>query len=72
MVEEAKKEEAKRIRIFVKLRFIRKRNEFLKFVEENKSMEVVKRIFADLYEVWNIVEGKYDIYMIYLIEDEIE
>lgn len=35
-------------------------------------MEVVKRIFVDLYEVWNIVEGKYDIYMIYLVEDEIE
>lgn len=35
-------------------------------------MEAVKRTFADLHEAWNIVEGKHDIYMIHLTEDEIE
>ena len=72
MAEEAKREEAKRIRTTVKARFTRKRNEFFKSVEENKGMETVKRTFADLHEAWNIVEGKHDIYMIHLPEDEIE
>jgi hypothetical protein len=66
MMEEAKKEEAKRIRTSAKSRFTRKRNEFLKSVEENKGMEAIKRTFADLHEAWNIVEGKHDIYMIHL------
>ena len=35
-------------------------------------METVKRTFADLHEAWNIVEGKHDIYIIHLAEDEIE
>ena len=35
-------------------------------------MEAVKRTFADFHEAWNIVEGKHDIYMIHLAEDEIE
>ncbi|XP_068692645.1 uncharacterized protein [Montipora foliosa] len=65
-------EEAKRIRTSAKARFTRKRNEFLKSVDENKGMEAVKRTFADLHEAWNIVEGKHDIYMIHLAEDEIE
>ena len=72
MAEEAKKEEAKRIRTSAKSRFTRKRNEFLKSVEGNKGIEAVKRTFADLNEAWNIVEGKHDIYMIHLTEDEIE
>ena len=72
MAEEAKREEAKRIRTSAKSRFTRKRNEFLKAVEENKGMEAVKRTFADFHEAWNIVEGKHDIYMIHLAEDEIE
>ena len=72
MAEEAKREEAKRIRTTAKARFTRKRNEFFKSVEENKGMETVKRTFADLHEAWNIVEGKHDIYMIHLPEDEIE
>ena len=72
MAEEAKKEEAKRIRTSAKSRFTRKRNEFLKSVEGNKGIEAVKRTFADLHEAWNIVEGKHDIYMIHLTEDEIE
>ena len=72
MAEEAKREEAKRIRTTAKGRFTRKRNEFFKSVEENKGMETVKRTFADLHEAWNIVEGKHDIYMIYLPEEQIE
>ena len=72
MAEEAKREEAKRIRTSAKARFTRKRNEFFKSVDENKGMEAVKRTFADLHEAWNIVEGKHDIYMIHLAEDEIE
>ena len=65
MAEEAKREEAKRIRTTAKARFTRKRNEFFKSVEENKGMETVKRTFGDLHEAWNIVEGKHDIYMIH-------
>lgn len=38
MVEEVKREEVKRIRILVKVRFIRKWNEFFKFVDENKGI----------------------------------
>jgi len=72
MAEEAKREEAKRIRTSAKARFTKKRNEFFKSVEENKGMEAVKRTFADLHEAWNIVEGKHDIYIIHLAEDEIE
>ena len=72
MAEEAKREEAKRIRTSSKARVTRKRNEFSKSVEENKGMEAVKRTFADLHHAWNIVEGKHDIYMIHLTEDEIE
>ena len=70
MAEEAKRDEAKRIRTSAKARFTRKRNEFFKSVEEHKGMETVKRTFADLQEAWNIVEGKHDIYII--AEDEIE
>ena len=72
MADEAKREEAKRIRTSAKARFTRKRNKFFKSVKENKGMEAVRRTFADLHEAWNIVEGKHDIYMIYLAEDEIE
>ncbi|KAL9955853.1 hypothetical protein ACROYT_G037242 [Oculina patagonica] len=72
MAAEAKKEEAKRIRTSAKSRFTRKRNEFLKSIQDNKGMDAVKRTFADLHEAWNIVEGKHDIYMIHLTEDEIE
>ena len=72
MAEEAKREEAERIRTSAKARFTRKRNEFFKSVQENKGMEAVKRTFAYLHEAWNIVEGKNDIYMIHLAEDEIE
>ncbi|KAL9961368.1 hypothetical protein ACROYT_G030292 [Oculina patagonica] len=71
MAAEAKKEEAKRIRTSAKSRFTRKRNEFLKSIQDNKGMNAVKRTFADLHEAWNIVEGKHDIYMIHLTEDEI-
>ena len=72
MAEEAKGEQAKRIRTSAKARFPRKRNEFFKSVEENKGVETVKRTFADLHEAWNTVEDKHDIYIIHLAEDEIE
>ena len=35
-------------------------------------MEAIKRTFAELHEAWNVVEGKHDIYMIHLTEEEIE
>ena len=35
-------------------------------------MEAVKGTSMDFHEVWNIVKGKHDIYMIHLAEDEIE
>ena len=35
-------------------------------------MEAVKGTFVDFHEAWNIVNGKHDINMIYLAEDEIE
>lgn len=65
-------EEVKKIRIIAKIRFTRRRNEFLKFVRENRGIDIVKRIFVDFYEVWNIVEGKYDFYILYLTEEEVE
>ena len=72
MAEEAKREEAKRIRTSAKARFTRKRNEFFKSIEENNGMEAVKRTIAYLHEAWNIVKGKHDIYMIHLAEEEVE
>lgn len=50
-------EEAKRIKTSAKARFIMKRNELFKSVDENKGKEAVKITFADLHEAWNIVEG---------------
>jgi len=47
-------EEAKRISTSAKARFTRKRNEFIKSIDENKGMEATKRTFADLHEAWNI------------------
>ena len=65
-------EEAKKIRATAKLRFTRKRKEFLKSVKENKRIDTVKRTFAEFNEAWNLVEGKYDIYTIHLNEEEVE
>ena len=65
-------EEAKKIRTVAKARFTRKKNEFLKSIQENKGIETVKGTFAELNEAWNIVEGEHDIYTIHLEEEEIE
>ena len=65
-------EEAKKIRTTAKIRFTRRRNEFLKSVRENRGIDSVKRTFADLHEAWNTVEGKHDLYTLYLAEEEVE
>ena len=65
-------EEAKKIRTTAKTRFTRRRNEFLKSVRENRGIDSVKRTFADLHEAWNTVEGKHDLYTLYLAEEEVE
>ena len=65
-------EEAKKIRATAKSRFTRKRKEFLKSVTENKGIDTAKRTFAELNEVWNLVEGKHDIYTVHLTEEEVE
>ena len=41
-------EEAKKIRTSAKARFTRKWNEFLKSIKDNKSIDTVKRTFAEL------------------------
>lgn len=64
-------EEALKIRRSAKTRFTRKKNEFFKAIAEEKSTEILRTKFKELTEAWSIVEGKHDIYLMYLSEEEI-
>ena len=66
-------EDALKIRRGAKTRFTRKKNEFFKAVAENKGTEILrtKLKFKELTEAWSTVEGKHDIYLMYLTEEEI-
>lgn len=61
----------KMIRRSVKIRFIQKRNEFFKEIVKKINIEILKRKFDKFIDVSCIVEGKYDIYLMYFIEEEI-
>ena len=65
-------EEAKRIRTLAKVRFTRKRNEFLKSIKDNKGIDTVNRTFAELNEAWKTDESKHDIYTRHLTEEEVD
>lgn len=65
-------EEVKKVWIFVKLCFIRKWNEFVKVINNNKGIDFVKVIFVEFCDVWSMVEGKYDLYILFFMEEEVE
>ena len=48
-----------------------KKNEFFKAIAENKGTEILRTKFKELTEAWSTVEGKHDIYLMYLSEEEI-
>ena len=62
-------EDALKIRKSAKTRFTRKKNEFFK--AEKKGTEILKTKFDELTDAWSTVEGKHDIYLMYLNEEEI-
>ena len=62
-------EDALKIRRSAKTRFTRKKNEFFK--AEKKGTEILKTKFDELTDAWSTVEGKHDIYLMYLNEEEI-
>ena len=64
-------EDALKIRGSAKTRFTRKKNEFFKAIAEKKGTEILKRKFDELTDAWSTVEGKHDIYLMYLNEEEI-
>lgn len=64
-------EEVLKIRRSAKIRFTRKKNEFNKAIVEEKSIEILRIKFKEFIEAWFIVEGKYDIYLMYFFEEEI-
>ena len=65
-------EEAKNVRRTAKSRFTRKRNELLRSIAGHQAIEVVEGNFTKLTEAWDLVEGKHDIYMMHLADDETE
>ena len=65
-------EEAKKVRTSAKSRFTRKRNEFVKAINDNKGIDFVKATFAELRDAWSTVEGKHDLYTLFLTEEEVE
>ena len=64
-------EDALKIRRSAKTRFTRKKNEFFKAIAEDKGIDILRTKFKELTEVWSTVEGKHDIYLMYLSEEEI-
>ena len=64
-------EDALKIRRSAKTRFTRKKNEFFKAIAENKGTEILRTKFKELTEAWSTVEGKHDIYLMYLSEEDI-
>ena len=67
-------EEAKKVRTSAKSRFTRKRNEFVKAINDNKVIDFVKATFvkatfAELRDAWSMVEGKHDLYTLFLTEE---
>ena len=64
-------EDALKIRRSAKTRFTPKKNEFFKAIAEKKGTEILKRKFDELTDAWSTVEGKHDIYLMYLNKEEI-
>ena len=64
-------EDALMIRRSAKTRFTRKKNEFFKAIAEDKGIDILRTKFKELTEAWSTVEGKHDIYLMYLSEEEI-
>ena len=65
-------EEAMNIRRAARSRFTRKRNERLKSISDKRGIEVVEINCSQLTEAWAILEGKHDIYVMYLTDEETE
>ena len=65
-------EEAKKVRTSAKSRFTRKWNEFVKAINDNKGIDFVKATFTQLRDAWSMVEGKHDLYTLFLTEEEVE
>ena len=65
-------EEAKKVRTSAKSRFTRKRNEFVKAINDTKGIDFVKATFAEFRDAWSTVEGKHDLYTLFLTEEEVE
>ena len=65
-------DEAKSIRRTAKARFTRKRNELLKSIDANQGREIVEGNYLKLTEAWDIVEGKHDLYTMFLTDEEQE
>ena len=60
------------IRRAARSRFTRKRNELLKSISDKRGIEVVEINYSQLTEAWAILEGKHDIYVMYLTDEETE
>ncbi|XP_068696959.1 uncharacterized protein [Montipora foliosa] len=65
-------EDAKSIRRTAKARFTRKRNELLKSIDADQGREMVEGNYVKLFEAWDIVESKHDLYTMYLTDKELE
>ena len=65
-------QDALKVRRSAKTRFTRKKNDFFQAIAEDKDAEILRTKFRELTEAWSIVEGKHDIYLMYLSEEEIE
>ena len=61
-------EEAKKVRTSAKSRFTRKRNEFIKAINDTKGIDFLKATFAEFHDAWSTVEGKHDLYTLFLTE----
>ena len=62
--------EALKIRRTAKSKFTRKKNEFYNAIAKKESMSNIEGKFKELTDAWRIVEGKPDLYIMLLDDDE--
>lgn len=54
----------------VRIIFIRKRNELLRFVCDRRIVDVIEDDYVEFVKVWKELEGKYNVYIEFLKDDE--
>ena len=62
--------DALKIRTITKSTFTRKKNDFFKAIAANESIEVIRGKFQDLKTAFHQVEGKHELYLLHLDDEE--